>query len=243
MLMAFLKGKLSSKQANMEDILTSNVFGTLQYLAPSKALLPFLSQAIDSNELYLLRDLGEVSDVKYDFWPQFNEADCVGCEPDVVLRITKANGSTTMILVEAKYLSGKSSEADENARPNDQLAREWDNLRLKAEKEKATPILLYLTAGLSFPAAEINQSQAELKRDRNIEGTICWLSWQHLHSIIKESKEPMLMDLAGLLKKMQLTLFDGFSPVTQVEHINWFFDKYFNWKISNILTLTWSFDK
>lgn len=45
MLVALLHGKLSRDQENMEDILTSNVFGVMRYLPPAIALFPFISKA------------------------------------------------------------------------------------------------------------------------------------------------------------------------------------------------------
>ena len=45
MIEALLRGKLSREQENMEDVLTSNVFGMLQYVAPESGLFPFLAQA------------------------------------------------------------------------------------------------------------------------------------------------------------------------------------------------------
>ena len=45
MIHALLNGKLSADQENMEDILTSNVFGLLRYLPPEHGLLPFLAHA------------------------------------------------------------------------------------------------------------------------------------------------------------------------------------------------------
>jgi hypothetical protein len=41
-LQAFLKGKLSAEQENLEDLLTSSV-GLLAYVPPERALLPFLT--------------------------------------------------------------------------------------------------------------------------------------------------------------------------------------------------------
>ena len=45
MLQAMLDGKLSSSQENMEDILTSCVFGSFKYLAPNLGLGAFLKEA------------------------------------------------------------------------------------------------------------------------------------------------------------------------------------------------------
>ena len=46
MIEALLRGKLSREQENMEDVLTSNVFGMLQYVAPELGLFPFLARAV-----------------------------------------------------------------------------------------------------------------------------------------------------------------------------------------------------
>ena len=47
MFQALIKGKLTRSEENMEDLLTSNVFGIFKYLPPSEALLPFIGEAID----------------------------------------------------------------------------------------------------------------------------------------------------------------------------------------------------
>jgi hypothetical protein len=243
MLMAFLKGKISLQQTNMEDMLTSNVFGIMKYLPPFELLLPFLAYAVDSEERPLLNGLDETSEVEYDFWPKLNEAGCNGCEPDVILRITETNGRKIILLIEAKYLSGKSSEADESAIPNDQLAREWDNLQLIAAGEGREPILLYLTAGLSFPSEDISASQKELETKRETQGIMCWLSWRHLYTITKNSNCEMQKDLSRLMEKMQLTFFHGFSLLTEITPINWQFNKNFEWEVDDIPNLTWRFDQ
>ncbi len=243
MLMAFLNGKLSLRQTNMEDMLTSNVFGLMRYLPPSKLLLPFLALAVDSDGRHLLSGLDETSEVSYDFWPTYKEARCNSCEPDVVLKIDEPNGRRIILLIEAKYLSGKSSEADENTRPNDQLAREWDNLQPIAVREGHEPILLYLTAGLSFPSEDISASQKELIKAQKSSGIMCWLSWRHLYAITKDSEHARLKDLSCLMDKMQLTFFSGFSQVQNVPPINWQFKKNFEWEMGNIPNLRWSFER
>ena len=85
----------------MEDILTSSVFGILRYLPAEKGLLPFLrkTQTIDGQP-NPIDDLGDVADVKYRFWPTLKERgqlgetefECHPCEPDLLLRIQRADG-------------------------------------------------------------------------------------------------------------------------------------------------------
>ena len=45
MIEALLRRKLTFQQENMEDILTSNVFGMLQYVPPNEGLFAFLAQS------------------------------------------------------------------------------------------------------------------------------------------------------------------------------------------------------
>ena len=124
MLAALIKGKLSREQENMEDILTSNVFGLIKYLPPSEALIPFLKQAEDPEGCRPFEDLSSGVVVEFEFWPMIEEAGCKRCEPDLILRIRDDNG-LRLVFVEAKYLSGKSSEEDFSfTEPCDQLARE-----------------------------------------------------------------------------------------------------------------------
>lgn len=143
MLMALLRGKLSLDQENMEDILTSNVFGVLKYLPPGVALVPFLGKAAtpEPEKEYPLANLSSDVVVKYEFWPWLAEPGRALSEPDVLIRIDDPDGKRIVVLIEAKYLSGKSSEEDGTEHPNDQLAREWDNLQRLAVKESREPML------------------------------------------------------------------------------------------------------
>ena len=45
MLAAQIKGKLTRKEEDLEDLLTSNVFGSIKYVPPENGLIPLLSAA------------------------------------------------------------------------------------------------------------------------------------------------------------------------------------------------------
>jgi hypothetical protein len=242
MLMALLHGKLSRDQENMEDILTSNVFGILKYLPPGTALVPFLRKAVTPEQDHPLVSLSSDVEVKCEFWPWLGKSDNTGCEPDVLIRLTCPSNKKTLILIEAKYHSGKSSEEEKD--PNeklareqseeiaslgvdhsdepvkDQLSREWRNLRRLAEKESAEPVLIYLTAGFVCPTEDIEASQKALKGEK---GKISWLSWRHLPSLITDSHYEVLRDLAAALRRLDLIFFEGFSKVDTPVHIQWAF--------------------
>jgi len=128
---ALLRGKLSLKQENAEDILTSNVFGLLRYVSPQAGLLPFLACAKSvRGECPLGTSVdGRTADAvtaEYDFWPRWP-----GCEPDVVLAI-QHDERKFLVVVEAKYRSGKSSVAfgleepsDDEPESEDQSESDW----------------------------------------------------------------------------------------------------------------------
>ncbi len=75
-------------------------------------------------------------------------------------------------LVEAKYYSGLSSEEDECPEPNDQLARELDNLDAvsplalgwKPELRIISRGLLFVTQDMGIPRSLLAQSLDEYKR-------------------------------------------------------------------------------
>lgn len=244
MLMALLRGKLSRDQENMEDILTSNVFGVLKYLPPGNVLVPFLSKASLPEGKWPLADLPADVKVEYEFWPWLEESGCDGCEPDVLIRIACSDGKKILVLIEAKYRSSKSSEEDEGERPNDQLAREWDNLSRLAARESAKPVLIYLTADVRCPVEDIEASQKELVSKRVEKAKICWLSWRHLPFLITDSSPEILRDLVGVLRRLNLTFFEGFSRVAAPARIQWTFSgkpARFDWTCLQIEELKWGF--
>src|SRR5262249_39219398 len=131
---AVLRRKLTRPEEGMEDLLTSNTFGSMKYLPLDAALLPFLSTAINPlNGSRLSELMSGITRVVWQFWPQLAYADCIPCEPDVALVLSDDIAPRLVLLIEAKYRSGKSSLASETSeRPNDQLAREHDNATFMA---------------------------------------------------------------------------------------------------------------
>jgi len=145
MIKALIHGKLSRDQENMEDILTSNVFGSLELCRANDLLIAFLQRARTPSGRCLLEGSDGVTKVEYEFWPRYPDCDEAHfCEPDLELRIFFQNGSKHLLFVEAKFLSGKSSVDDigdepmdqdresaplpETTRSKDQLAKQWTQL-------------------------------------------------------------------------------------------------------------------
>ncbi|MCZ7385362.1 MAG: hypothetical protein O8C63_11530 [Candidatus Methanoperedens sp.] len=232
MLAAQLKGKLTRKEEDLEDLLTSNVFGSIKYTPYENGLIPLLSAAEDSKGDYPLRNLANISNVTYEFWPHLEGEDGNSCEPDVLIRITHETKHQTIILVEAKYKSGKSSEADDGTKPNDQLAREWNTLTMK--EKAANSYLLYATADFSYPNKDIEDAQSEIKKKKRSKINIAWISWRKLPIIFRHSRYNILRDLAEILQRQMLIFFEGISVPEHLETIKWQFQR-------TPLKINWSF--
>ena len=256
MLQALLNGKLSREQENMEDVLTSNVFGFMEYLRTDRELLKFLGKAQhinDTGDIELSQLLpAEPEDIKYDFWPKWSEGDCVPCEPDLVLRIDAKEGENLIVLIEAKYHSGKSSEAsedDENETPpHDQLAREWDNLLhiAESEKESREPILIYLTADFGCPVEAIEDSRKNFERKRSGQAkklfSCFWLSWRHLKEALHKSTDKVFENLVEAMRKLNLVFYYGITAMPLHEPRHWRFLQQFDWSaVAKCRATSWRF--
>lgn len=252
MIPALLSGKLSRQQENMEDVLTSNVFGLLRYLPANEGLFAFLALAESADRSRPLSQLRSSDSVvsygDYNFWPYWNDRDdCETCEPDLVISVKNPNGQTLMILIEAKYRSGKSSTSEEGSKePKDQLAREWHNLQVRARSENADPYLIYLTTHIGYPKAEIDESVSDYQRshsDPEISSKILALSWRQLSNVFLNHAYPVGKDLFALSQKLGLVYFDGFKPIGKPNELGWKFAKApFHWEMeAPVNNLTWRF--
>jgi hypothetical protein len=230
MTIAEIHGKISQSGSNLfdclEDLLTSDVFTACKYLRPKTLLIPFLARAtsINNENLSQIEELS-VKVVRFVFWPRLDRS-----EPDVLISIESMNGDYLIILVEAKYLSSKSSIALNDAEleiaetPRDQLAREYLDLTeahkfLNIPKEKVkNRFLIYLTAHRTIPYDALVESYRETKRfvKKGNEINLYWLSWFELLPTIKKLmdvsdwEEPILNDLKKLLERKRLIRFNGY---------------------------------
>ena len=249
MLQAMLHGKLTRPEEGKEDLLTSNTFGLIKYMPEELVLLPFLSGAWNPlTKERLATMLNEVVGISsWRFWPYLSHQGCENCVPDVEVIFRNADGSRTCLLVEAKYQSGKSSFASaSDAPPNDQLAREFDNLSQMAQaSEIARYCVVYITADYDCPTAEIDESASEFRSKRGYDPAIYWLSWRYLPTILELPQAQsfdITIDLLALLRKMELTTFYRLR-FADVRRPKWQLQKSKNSWAWFIPSLQWTFEK
>jgi len=234
MTIAEIHGKISETGTNlserMEDLLTSDIFGCMRYLPADKALIPFLHTSRSFHEeAFNIPD--NIVQIHYSFWPWLKSPGCIPCQPDVVIGIETEGFHIHLVLVEAKYYSGLSSDEDERPEPNNQLARELDNLNAiscavlgwTSQLDIASRTLLFVTLDMGMPCDLLSQSLAEYKRKRNRDGDIFWTSWRFLPSMLERAIEKesvtehiaVIGDMLSLVLRKGLIMFQGIEPVTK----------------------------
>ncbi len=230
MTLAEVHGKISGSGSNvtdrLEDLLTSDLFGPLRYLPFESGLKPILESSINLHTENKL-DIGSTSVEDFyevDFWPRFKT-----CEPDVVIYT-----EDHIVLVEAKYLSGKSGHYQEDqeyddgeselvAAGSDQLYREYQDL-VALPRPHGKRSLIYLTAHRTPPKDDIEagvralikleKGHAEIERYR---ASVYWLSWFKVREIVldllkkaDQSREKIIYDdILKLLLRKRFRHYEG----------------------------------
>lgn len=193
MIHAELERKLSETERisgaeRWEDVLTSSVFGLLRYL-PTEVACAYLSGAVNAAGDAL--DLGEVRDFSYRFWPALPGWTR---EPDVVIDAAGRPGTLRRrVVVEAKYLSGKSSagpSAEDPQNWSDQLADElvsaWKDHLAGNPRADKPPALVYVTGHHTFPQTDIDDSSRQIvTRAIAVRSELYWLPWWRLSEVLR----------------------------------------------------------
>jgi len=232
MTIAEIRGKISATGANlserMEDLLTSDVFGAFRYLPVHLGLLDFLETSCDRHGIPFSPAIQPIR-ANWSFWPYLEHPRARPCEPDVVIGLEDKDENVHVVMVEAKYESGKSSLEDRGEKPNDQLARELHNLELLTARDLGwaetkrivARTMVYITQDTGIPLPDIRESLTEYQRKRKREGEIFWTSWRYLPRTLEilidrtddENHQAILTDLFELLLKKHLTMFHGMEPL------------------------------
>lgn len=208
MTIAEMYGKLAPCKG-MEDLLTSDVFGTFRYLEPNQGLIPFLQRAIDFEGGKQPGFLYEIEEAEFLFWPRTTG---LNREPDLLIILKRKDGSSVSIVVEAKYHAGKSNicrankswvatkvSSNSNAvhHDGDQLAELYKELKEGKINFKHSNMkelffarnteryLFYVTAHYAKPKKDIDETLGILKNHSYSYGKedfskFYWLNWQEV---------------------------------------------------------------
>lgn len=130
MLSAELHGKISGgnpPNERMEDVLTSYVLCLFRYLDDLRIPSSFLGRAVNLREEPL--SIGELQGAQIAFWPRFTlPGNSRRREADALLILNGKDGSSAVVVVEAKYRSGPSNlltDTEDGKEVQDDDAQEW----------------------------------------------------------------------------------------------------------------------
>lgn len=246
MTIAELHGKLAPDRPGgaherMEDLLTSDVFGTMKYAGWEHGFLDWLLKAEPAPvepspppiDTYL--HPARIIHVHYSFWPRLKN----NREPDVALLFCCDSADPVLIVVEAKYFSGTSDwEGDEPDNPfsltGNQIADQVRGLKqMSAEKllEWFQPSVIaqrsnvraslrrlhfFVTMHMTMPVHDYEHSAKRLGKSWPLHSY--WLSWTTLAECLRkrldqphEGLTALLSDLHALLDRKGLLPFRGFA--------------------------------
>jgi hypothetical protein len=111
MTIAEIKGKLSPDRVHdrSEDLLTSDVFGTMQFVSDPSPFLAWLGQAVfvfdAERTLATMLPIDAPATTQMRFWPRFANRR----EPDVAILAEGSGGRVCLLVIEVKYESGLSN--------------------------------------------------------------------------------------------------------------------------------------
>ena len=218
MTIAELHGKLSGDASNasdrLEDLLTSDVFGSIQYAEAWPELEAWLLRAMnaDGDRLADVFHGFKIARATMRFWPGGGR---LRREPDLAIAITSEDGTDYGFCIEAKYLSGKSNRKSESksadeptaelaAPSGDQLAEEWQQMQGALPKSYGWPCdldeqkraLIFVTAHAACPRRELVESVGKLRpEEQGAALQRCfWLGWCDLHCVLRHDESDSLPD-------------------------------------------------
>ena len=241
MTIAELHGKLNPARPEgvserMEDLLTSDVFGTMKYAGWDKGFWDWIQMAEiapvspSPPSITNLLNKSWPSKIYFKFWPLLEN----GREPDLAILVELENGRFLIIVVEVKYLSGTSDwDDDEKAKTLDitgsQLADQvmglymmptaelmrWFEIPGRAESHDVVKAHLFITTHSVLPVLDYEKAATRMNGPWPIPSY--WLSWDSLAQCFEghldqedEGISELLKDLDLLLKRKGLVPFSGF---------------------------------
>ncbi len=231
MTIAEIRGKISSDSSKvyerLEDLLTSDVFGTFKYLEPTY-IYTFLKNHLKrfSEEQPDFRiNCDNIQKVEYIFWPKIGTK-----EPDLILQFKYGNQILFSVIIEAKYMSGASdfelndSELQKEKRQHEtvltgnQLADYFLELKDYGEDK----YLVYCTSHFIPPREEYENAVCAVKSKGEdlVEYFLqrfYWTSWREVYKFFRgnRGKGTLLIDDLLLLLERK-----NFNPISWNSVIN-----------------------
>jgi len=208
MYLAEIRGKLSGRIENSEDILTSNVFSFFKYANRQLFLKRFLA-----NNLCIHVSDDDVENAEFLFWPRYTDH----TEPDLVIIVGKY-----YLLIESKFHSPVDRE---------QLLKEDENGSFEANNLDKEFHLIALTADYYYRPEQFQDGDGNLPSSN-----FRWISWQQimhfLLETIEQEKLPSItrlfcQDLCELLEGKNLHSFRDFKGVLRSESALDYFQRIF----------------
>jgi len=222
MIEAGLHGKLPVGLQDVEDLITSTVFGLLQYVPPNIFWPAILIQAKSCKDKSFLNkcsefgiEIGDYGRLDIYFWPAHRQLG----EPDLLLIFSGNNQSPLCFIIEAKLRATKSGEGDQ-----DQLNRylailkdlKWIYKTTGFHEPLVLPGLIYLTPSAAW--LELYDSINNAPGYLDAGSSLFLLQWQDIlevsRRILRDTSEPqrtMLNKIALFLKHCGLEYFRGFT--------------------------------
>jgi len=225
MTIAELHGKLNPERPagvyeRMEDLLTSDVFGTMKYVGWHYGFMNWLRAATSPDGKSYASDVLPADDniehVHFEFWPLLRN----NREPDLLIRIKPLSGAIIQVMIEAKYFSGASdiAIAIEDTTPDrsgNQIADQV-NCFPNPQDEFMQNAHIYITADDSCPLTTYDRAAEHIIRE---EVPLFWLNWQSLKVYLQDlpmediGRQEMISDLIKLLVRKDLIPFHGFKAI------------------------------
>ena len=227
MIQAELKGKLPEIE-NSEDILTSCVFGLVNYLPPKKGLFKILEKTKDysgkSKNIFKTNpNLERYDEVSYHFWEYSSKYG----EPDLILILKSSDSklSPLIFVIEVKYFSSKSRIRNEDQLKDYFLAISNQKGRLTFNNSTISNFegkfggLIYLTYFTQKKEVEYSINELSKEWVGDCRSKIYELRWNEITNSIKKIPQSELTDqeakicddILFLLKKKTFVDFEGWT--------------------------------
>jgi len=193
-------GKKIGIDDKMEDLLTSDVFGTMKYVGWECGFSDWLrsSKANSGRRLGAgdpFPDSSAIKGIHYRFWPRFD-----GVEPDLVLEVQLESDKFWILLVEAKYLSGASDGK------GNQLASQVNALRKYIPEacdacDISKRVHVYITCHGSRPTKQYKLARNYTCLEDGV--SLFWTNWKQLTASLQSWLEASKKTASRQLRQQQ----------------------------------------